>query len=86
MSITLGFSPSMLERLHKYSQSTGKSINDCVEKAVESYLNLTSMTFDTFLAPLRKQVAESGMSTEEVDDLLQKAIDETRVEQNSKVR
>ena len=42
--------------------------------------DLLEVDFDTFLAPLRKQVAESGMSVEEVDALLQNALNATRAE------
>lgn len=80
MTITLDLPPATLDRLRRHSASTGKDVNDCIETAVESYLNLTTKSFDELFAPLRKQVAESGLSDDQVDDLLQEAIDESRAE------
>ena len=78
MTMTLNLRPATLERLRERTVITGANVEDLVEKAVESYLNATSLTFDAFLAPLRKQVAQSGMTDAEVDQLLQESIDESR--------
>ena len=46
MTMTLNLRPATLERLRERTVTTGANVNDLVEKAVESYLNATSMTFD----------------------------------------
>ena len=71
MSITLDLSPKTIGRLRDYSAASGKPLNECVESAVESFLNVRSLTFDELLAPLRKQVSESGLSDSEIDQLLE---------------
>ena len=38
------------------------------------------MSFDALLAPLRKQAADSGMSDDQVDDLLKTALVNSRAE------
>ena len=86
MSITLELPPATLDRLREHSASTGKNVNDCIEKAVESYLNATAMSFDAFLAPLRKQVADSGMTDDQVDHLLQTALAKSRAERKPAAR
>ena len=78
MSTMLSLPPATEERLLRHSKTTGRDMNECLEKAVDSYLNATSVGFDAFLSPLRRQVSESGMSDAEVDELLLDAIRDSR--------
>jgi chorismate mutase len=45
---------------------------------------ITAPTIDEVLAPVRKQVAESGMSDEELDSFFRGILQEVRAEKNAK--
>jgi hypothetical protein len=63
----------MLTALGEKARDLGKSKEDYVRELIEDDLALSGPTFDEILAPIRKEVAESDITDEELDDLFVEA-------------
>lgn len=62
-----------LTALGEKARELGKSVEEYVRELIEDDLALSGSTFDEILAPIRKEVAESGITDEELDDLFLEA-------------
>ena len=83
MTITINLPPATLEQLKAEAQATGKDIDTVVREAVETKLARSKRTFAGILKPLHDEVEAGGMSEEEVNGLLEKALKEVRAERRS---
>lgn len=63
----------MLTAAGAKARELGKSVDDYVRELIEDDLMLSGSSFDEILAPIRKEVAESGITDEELDGLFMEA-------------
>lgn len=83
MTLQIDLSPELEARLRERAAAAGKDAVIFAREALEEKLSRPE-TFDEILAPLRKEVKESGMSDDEINAFLQDAIDESRRERKKK--
>ncbi|MFN0108875.1 MAG: hypothetical protein ACKVZH_08470 [Blastocatellia bacterium] len=58
-----------LRILDTKARESGKSVEDYTRELIEEEVSAGELTFDEILAPIRKQVEESGITDEELDEL-----------------
>lgn len=69
MSVLLELEPNVEAALEKKAAATGTPVNTYIEKLIEHHIDL-GPTYEEVMAPLWKSFAETGMSDEELDDLI----------------
>lgn len=67
MSISIPLSPEAEARLRERAKAAGEDITAYAARVLHEAL--TSPSVDELLAPFRKQVEESGMSDDQLDEL-----------------
>lgn len=67
----LGF--ETLRTLNEKAREAGKTVEDFARTLIEQALAPRELTFDEILAPIRKQVEESGITDDELDELFMEA-------------
>jgi hypothetical protein len=80
--ITLRLSERASARLAEQAASSGQDISEIASDLIEHAIATPSV--DEVLAPFRKQVAESGMSDEELDDFFRSELQAYRREKKAK--
>jgi hypothetical protein len=75
MTLTLNLPPETERKLIERATQTGQDVTLLARELIERGLN-TTPTIDEILAPFRRQVAESGMTDEELDRLFQEEREE----------
>ena len=95
MSVTLNLSPESEYRLRQLAAQSGQTLEDYLQQYLERDLlgangsevvpdagpaPHAGMTFKEILAPIRQEFAQSGMTEEELNELLQESLDEVRSE------
>jgi hypothetical protein len=78
MTTTINFPPATWSRLQAEAEKSGKDINTLVTEAVEARLAISGCTFREILEPIHRQVEQSGISDDEVDQLADQAVAEAR--------
>ena len=78
MTISIDLGPELSKKLEERAAKIGQTPNDYTRRLVER--SLAEPTFDEILAPVREQVAASGITEEELDELISEAIAEVRQE------
>lgn len=73
-----------MKHLQTAAEARGEELETYAARLLESSAALTNLSFRELLAPLHRQVAESGMSDGEVDRLLDETIAESRRTRNSR--
>ncbi len=66
MTVTISLNDDVAAKLLKRAGEEGKAVDDYASQLLEQVI--TKPTIDEILAPFRKQVAESGMTDEELDE------------------
>jgi hypothetical protein len=84
MTITIDFPPATLERLRTEAHAAGKDIETFVREAIEQKLARRQKTFAEILTPIHTAVDASGMSAQEVDELLESELKAERAERRTK--
>lgn len=79
MSLTIELSEPVERELPRWAVDSGQTAEAFLAEMAERFL--TSRRIDTTLAPFRKQVAESGMSENELDAFFQEIREEVWQEQ-----
>jgi len=77
MTLQIDLSPDLEAKLRERAAAAGKDVQSFARDAVEKELAKPE-TFAELLAPVHKAVRESGMTDEEVDQLLEKALADSR--------
>jgi hypothetical protein len=95
MSVTLHFSAETERRLRERAAQSGQTLEDYLQQYLEREVLGANgsratpdagpaphpgMTFDEILAPIRQEFAASGLTEEEINELLQQSLDEVRAE------
>jgi len=81
MVLKITLSEKAVARLKSKAQAEGVDLDTFASKELERLA--TRPSIDDVLAPLRKQVEESGMSEEELTDLLEEVKHDARAERRS---
>jgi hypothetical protein len=66
--------PEIEARLRERARATGEDVSSCAARLLQDAL--TAASVDELLAPFRRQVAESGISDDELDRLGEELRDE----------
>jgi hypothetical protein len=82
MPVTLRLSEQARSKLAEHAASSGQDISTVVSDLVEKAVTRPSV--DEVLAPFRKQVAESGMTDQELDDFFRGELEAYRREKKAK--
>ncbi len=82
MTLSLHIGPKLEAKLRERAARAGKDAEAFVLEAVEEKLR-GPRTLDEILAPIRKEVAESGMSDKALDELFESALQESRGKRRS---
>ena len=84
MTVTIALPPETEEKLRAYAAASGQDIASYALQAIEEKLQaLPSPPVDEILRPLRREFRESGMSDEQLHDLLAQARDDVRREKRT---
>ena len=83
MTITINLPPAKLELLQAEAQATGKDVETVVRDAVDARLARRKQTFAEVLKPIHDAVEASGLNEEEVNGLLDQALQDVRAERRS---
>jgi hypothetical protein len=75
MTVTIRLSAEEERQLLERAAMHGQDVASYVHRLIENDIQ-TSTTADDALAPFRRQVAESGLSDDELEDLFEQARDE----------
>jgi len=68
-----GLRSEALEALVERAKNFGKTAEEYARDLIEEHVFSDEMTLDEALAPFRRQVEESGISDEELDELFMQA-------------
>jgi len=82
MTITIPVSPQAEARLKARAAATGRDVTRYAAELFEQAV--TSQTIDELLAPVRKQVAQSGMNEDEVMDFGRSLLKKVRMDRKTK--
>jgi hypothetical protein len=80
MTLTIKLPPEIEQKLRACAAANGVDMADYALKAIEEKLQGASPSVDERLAPLRQEFRASGMSDDELHELLKQARDEVRRE------
>jgi phosphoglycolate phosphatase-like HAD superfamily hydrolase len=69
MTLSVSISPQAEARLRQQAQASGQQLDAYAAQLLEQAA--TARTVDEVLAPFRKEVADSGMSDQELDEFLE---------------
>lgn len=83
MSLTITLKPETEAKLKNRAVAMGFDVDDYVEKLIEED-SKKARTLNEIFAPLHKQVEESGISDDELDELLIEARREYFVEKKAR--
>jgi len=67
------------------ARESGKTVEEYTRDLIEEEVTARELTFDEILAPVRKQVEESGITDEELDELFMRARKDHWREQQEKI-
>ena len=83
MDITIRIRPEVQEKLQQRAFDSGQDVEAYAERLIEKALS-GPPSIDELLAPVRKQFAESGMTEEELDALIEEAREEVWQEKQAR--
>ena len=81
MELTISISEQIGSILQKRAKDKGRDINDFVKNIVED--QALTPTLDELLAPLRQEVADKGVTENEIDNLMYSLRKKVRDEKRS---
>ncbi len=81
--VTLRLSDRARARIAEQAANSGQDFSAVASDLIEHVVSLPSI--EEIMAPVRKQVAESGMSDDELEAFLRGEIDAHRREKNEKI-
>ena len=85
MTLTLKLPPEIERKLRACAAAAGEDLETFALQTLEEKARaVEAPTFDEIFAPIREAVAESGMTDDEVDALLETALAEVRRERRIK--
>ncbi len=85
MSLTITLKPETETKLKNLSNARGYDVDDFIEKLIEDESNKLR-TIDEIFAPFRKNIEESGISEEDLDELFLQARKEVYAEKKARLK
>ena len=85
MTVVLELKPEVEKALQKKAKDNGFELNVYLEKLIEKDVD-RARTLDEILAPVRKNFAESGMTEDELDELIETERQAMWEEKNGKAK
>ena len=82
MSVVLELEPEVEEKLKKRASARGTGLNEYLVSVLKKHANI-SRTLDDVLAPARKNFADSGMTEDELAELVDREIKAVRAERKT---
>ncbi|MBK9164866.1 MAG: hypothetical protein IPM21_13360 [Acidobacteria bacterium] len=82
MSVVLELEPEVEEKLKKRASARGTGLNEYLVSVLKKHANI-SRTLDDVLAPARKNFADSGMTEDELAELVDREIKAVRAERKA---
>lgn len=73
--ITIELEPETEAELKRKAEASGTRVDAYVQELIEKHVN-SGKILDELLAPFRRQVSESGISDDELDELIEEAREE----------
>ena len=83
MTIQITLPPATEERLRAAAEATGKNISTFVAEAIEVKLSLAQLQLREVLAPVHGDLKRSGMTDEELENLLKSSLAVVRSERKT---
>ena len=83
MTLTIELKPEMEAKLKNRAVALGFEVDDYVENLIEKELDKPK-TLDEIFAPVRREFEESGMTEDELDDLIYQARREVYAEKKAR--
>lgn len=83
MTVTVQLPPELELRLHERAAASGLDVPDFLKFLIEKEVG-SKPTLDEILAPFRREVAQSGMTDEQVASLFEDALREVRAERKAR--
>jgi predicted transcriptional regulator len=74
MTLTIELPPATLEKLQAEARATGKDVQTLIGEAIEARFARRRQTFAEILKPVHDEVEASGMSEQELADLVDQAV------------
>ncbi len=85
MEITITLSAEQEKTLQDRAAASGEAVADYLHRVIDRHIKAPSLLAD-WLAPIRQEFAESGMSEDDLDSLVEEARDEVWRERHPIVR
>ena len=83
MTITIHLPPATEERLRAQAVSSGKDVPTLVLEAVEAQLALAPLALAEILRPVHEEVTASGITDDDLDQLLKGSLAEARADRKA---
>jgi len=83
MTLTINLPPATLEQLKAEAQASGKDVETVVREAVDANSPVGSARSAEVLKPIHDAVEASGMSEDDVNDLIDTELKAVRAERRS---
>jgi hypothetical protein len=80
MTLTIDLPPATLAQLKAEAAATGKDVQTVVREAVEARFAQRRQTLADILKPIHDQVEASGVSDQELDELVDQAVADVRAQ------
>ena len=78
MTLTVNLPPATIEKLQAQAAASGKDVDTLVREAVDVKLAISQLSFREILAPIHREVEESGLSEDELNSLAEEAVRKAR--------
>ena len=83
MTLTIDFPPATLERLKAEAAAKGKDVETVVRETVEAQFARRRQRLAEILKPIHDEVEASGITEEELDNLVDQAVADARAERKA---
>jgi hypothetical protein len=78
MTLTINLPPATIEKLQAEAAASGKDVDTFIREALEVKLAIAGRSFRDIMAPVHEDFQKSGMTDEELDDLVDDAVADAR--------
>jgi hypothetical protein len=83
MTLSIDLPPATIQKLHAQAAASGKDVETLVREAVEVKLAVAGLSFRDIMAPVHEDFHTSGMTSEQVDSLIEETVQDSRSERKT---
>jgi len=83
MTLSIDLPPATIEKLQAQAAASGKDVQTLIREAVEVKLAVAGRSFRDIMAPVHEDFRKSGMSSEQLDSLIDEAVGDARAERKT---